>query len=176
MLESWYSWDLTKIFVCPYFYLVSSLGCPYFFQIVGMKIITCLFFFPSCDSEWVNVPCIRILGYLKGQSKNVYKACIFIFDLPYSLWCVRVYTAYVLPMMSVMHKDIQKNAPVYHECSSQEDKVIQLLAWERFMPKGGVWGCLLYFCFEEFTLAFDFHTKPCIFMRVQRSCGPCCIL
>ena len=26
MLESWYSWDLTKSFVCPYFYLVPSFG------------------------------------------------------------------------------------------------------------------------------------------------------
>ena len=87
MLESWYSWDLTKSFVCPYFYLVPSLGCPYFFQIVRMKNNHVPILFPSHDfGEWVNAPRIRSLGYIKGQSENVFKACIFILDMPYTLW------------------------------------------------------------------------------------------
>ena len=162
MLESWYSWDLTKSFMCPYFYLVSSLACPYFFQIVGMKNnhVLVIFFPLVIFGEWVNAPCIRSLVYLKGQSEKVYKACIFILNLPYTLWCVRVYTAYVFPMMSVMHKDIQKTTPVYHECSSQEDKVIQLLAWEQFMPKGGIWGCLLYFSLKSLPFHSIFILNP----------------
>ena len=35
------------------------------------------------------------------------------------------------------------------------------------MPKGGVGGVPVIFMFEEFTLAFDFHTKPCILCKYK---------
>ena len=53
-----------------------------------------------------------------------------------------------------------KLTPVNHECSSREDKVIQLLAWDQFMPKGGVWGACYIFVLKSLPLNSNIILNP----------------